>query len=210
MNKVYLKRINDDMNVPNILSILRIVLIPVFAFIYFSADKKSDNTMYYISAFILLISGFTDFLDGVIARKYNLITSLGKILDPLADKLTQAVVCICLALKINGFFYLVILFFIKEILMLIGGVRIIKKSKQVEGSKWFGKLSTFVFYVVVMIVIIFPDLPSYAVLSLIGISAACMIFAFLMYILVYRNISKTISEKNNKSIIDSALTTDIK
>lgn len=93
--------------------------------------------------------------------------------------------------------------------MLIGGVRIIKKSKQVEGSKWFGKLSTFVFYVVVMIVIIFPDLPSYAVLSLIGISAACMIFAFLMYILVYRNISKTILEKNNKSIIDSTLTTDI-
>lgn len=209
MNKVYLKRINDDMNVPNILSILRIILIPVFAFIYLSADKKVDNTMYYISAFILLISGFTDFLDGVIARKYNLITSLGKILDPLADKLTQAVVCICLALKINGFFYLVILFFIKEILMLIGGVRIIKKSKQVEGSKWFGKLSTFVFYVVVMIVIIFPDLPSYAVLSLIGISAACMIFAFLMYILVYRNISKTILEKNNKSIIDSTLTTDI-
>lgn len=72
MNKVYLKRINDDMNVPNILSILRIILIPVFAFIYLSADKKVDNTMYYISAFILLISGFTDFLDGVIAEKIQL------------------------------------------------------------------------------------------------------------------------------------------
>ena len=88
----------DFVSIPNILSYIRILLIPVFAYCYLTANTDGD---YYFAAVILLFSGLTDMADGMIARKFGMITYLGKILDPLADKLTQATVAVCLAIRVK-------------------------------------------------------------------------------------------------------------
>lgn len=173
------------LGVPNILSVVRLILIPVFAAVYFSHNKYSGI----ISAIILILSGVTDVLDGVIARKYNMTTALGRLLDPLADKLTQAAVCICLVIKGVAPFLLLVLFILKEFAMIAAGARMIKKGKVIMSSKWFGKLATVVFYIA-MITIIAID-PGYVVTcTLIGIALLFMLFAFIMYIPFFLNIMK--------------------
>ena len=84
--------------IPNIISLFRLVLIPFFAIIYFS---DSFEYRYFWCVFIILLSGLSDIVDGVIARKCNMISDLGKILDPIADKLTQVVVILCLLINIK-------------------------------------------------------------------------------------------------------------
>lgn len=119
------------MNVPNALSILRILMIPFFAVLYLTAKTPQD---YWFAAGLLLLSGLTDVLDGIIARKYHLVTKLGRILDPVADKLTQAAVCVLLAIRNPDLSILPIMYIIKEGLMLIGGYKILKKSKDIASS----------------------------------------------------------------------------
>ncbi|HEX3025829.1 MAG TPA: CDP-alcohol phosphatidyltransferase family protein, partial [Clostridia bacterium] len=101
------------------LSILRIILIPVFILLFFSNGTKSVL----IAAIVLIVSGLTDILDGIIARKFNMTTALGRILDPLADKLTQASVCICLVVKKVAPVWLLLLLILKEVLMIAGGAK---------------------------------------------------------------------------------------
>ena len=109
-----------------------------------------------MAGIILIISGLTDCCDGFIARKFNMITDLGKILDPIADKLTQIMVVFCLALKNYGIMWLLLAFYIiRDILLLIGGIALYKKKDMVVSSNWYGKISTIIFYVAVIIVILF-------------------------------------------------------
>ena len=170
------------MSIPNLLSIFRIILIPIFGGFYLW-DKNFEY--FYISAGILVISGLTDLLDGYIARHYNQITELGKILDPLADKLTQATVCVCLALRFPPFRILFIIFIIKEVCMGLGGLIVIKRGEKIIGSKWFGKVSTFIFYVVVAVVLFFPGISKGLLDTLVAIAAVTALFAFAMYIPVF-------------------------
>ncbi|MGL4736198.1 MAG: CDP-alcohol phosphatidyltransferase family protein [Cellulosilyticaceae bacterium] len=172
-------KFKDLLNVPNILSCIRLVLVPVFACIYLNANT---DKAFYLAALVLFISGLTDLLDGYIARKYHMITELGKVLDPFADKLTQATVAICLALRIEGMLWLLSLFVIKEVTMVICSGILIKKKVEIEGAKWFGKLATVVFYLVMFLVVAIPQMDKRVITSLIGISAVFMVFAFIMYI----------------------------
>lgn len=167
------------MNLPNALSILRILLIPFFSVLYLNAKFPSD---YWLAAALLLLSGLTDILDGMIARKYHLITKLGRILDPVADKLTQASVCICLAVRNPDLSILPIMYILKEGLMLIGGYKILKRSKDIASSRWFGKMATAVFYAAMMLLIAFPNLPTWFTFSAITVVIVCMIFSFTMYL----------------------------
>ena len=82
------------LTIPNLLSAFRLVLAGVFAAVYLHAKTRQD---YHIAVGILVLSGVTDCADGKIARHFHMISELGKILDPIADKLTQAVVAFCLA-----------------------------------------------------------------------------------------------------------------
>ncbi|WP_312644775.1 CDP-alcohol phosphatidyltransferase family protein [Hydrogenoanaerobacterium sp.] len=175
------------MNIPNMLSVFRIALIPVFGYVYLNANEQP---WFYIAALILLISGITDFLDGVIARKFNMITQLGKILDPLADKLTQAAVCILLGVRYPEFWVILALFIIKELIMLAAGLKLYRRDKRLDGSKWFGKLYTVVFYVVMLMIIGFPNLKTQLVFGLLVVMAMFMLFAFLMYIPVFIKLNK--------------------
>ncbi len=182
---------SEALSIPNILSYIRILLVPLFAVLYLTAQ---DNRDYLIAALILLLSGFTDLLDGYIARRYDMITSLGKLLDPAADKLTQATVAICLAIRIDGMALLLGVFIVKELIMAGASIFLITKGGKIDGSRWFGKLATAVFYAVMVLIIALPGISATARTVMITISAACMIFALVRYIPTFFSILHTATE----------------
>ena len=129
-------------HIPNILTILRFFLIP-FIIYYIVVDN-------YILAFLFLtLSGFTDVLDGFIARKFNFITNFGKLIDPLADKMTQISVLVALTYKDIIPIWIILIIALKEAIM-IAGAAFLYGKKLVVSSKWFGKLSTVLFYIAIV------------------------------------------------------------
>ena len=162
-------------SIPNILCYFRILLIPVFMISYINAKETRD---YYFAAFIVLLSGLTDFADGFIARHFNMVTELGKAIDPVADKLSQAAIVISLMIRI--------LFAVKELFMGITSIVLLTKhNTKMDGAKWFGKVSTFVFYTVMFIIIVFPSLDVGVRNILILISGLFLLLAFLLYAQVF-------------------------
>ena len=147
--------------------------------------NAKDTVDYYLAAIIILLSGLTDFCDGFIARKFNQVTELGKLIDPVADKLTQAAIITALMFKFKWMFFLVVLFVIKELSMLINGIILLRKGKKLDGAMWFGKVSTAVFYFSTFIIISFPMLNSMVVNILMVISAFFMALSFIMYMIEY-------------------------
>ena len=131
------------MNIPNILSIFRLILIPVFCAAFFSNTKYS----FIIAIVIFLTAGITDILDGYIARKYNLKTELGAILDPLADKLMILTVLFCLYYDAIIPLWIFVLILVKEGLMICAAAFMVKKEKQVIHSDYSGKAATLLFYI---------------------------------------------------------------
>ena len=178
------EKIRENLSIPNLLSVVRIVIIPFFVFFYLGASSQNLG-YYFFAAAALIASGLTDMLDGFIARNFNQITPLGKVIDPLADKLTQVAVVICLAIKLNNPTLSVVLslFVIKEALMLIGAAIVIKCKIKLQPSRWYGKVATIVFYVVVTILAVFNNISVELALALILVAAAFMIFAFIRYLI---------------------------
>lgn len=165
------------LGIPNLLSIFRLLLIPVFVVFYFSNLQYSGI----IAAGVLILSGLTDVLDGIIARKFNMISKLGKILDPLADKLTQATVCVCLVIKNVAPFWILCILILKEFVMIGAGANIIRKGKKMMSSKWFGKLGTVVFYSAMILIIAFR--PSRLIVDVLLILVLIfMLFSLAMYV----------------------------
>ncbi|MBQ3005367.1 MAG: CDP-alcohol phosphatidyltransferase family protein [Clostridia bacterium] len=200
--------------VPNVLSFIRIFCIPLFVYFFY-------NENFITAGLILACSGITDLFDGVLARKLNQITELGKMLDPVADKLTEAAIAILLFLVFRGseepiynsFLCWVFLFFIgKEALMLlIGGILLLFKIKPVA-AEFYGKLSTFSFYIIMVTLLIFgPEigaiprrypqlswmvLPEWITVALVITAALLAVVAFFSYFPpVYRQMKKTKAEK---------------
>lgn len=168
------------MTIPNILSLFRIFLIPPFLIVYLTQDNQP---YFIISALILLVSGITDVLDGFIARRYKMTSELGKILDPVADKMTQIAILAALVIKHPKLLWLVAIYLAKELAMLIGGLIILRKNIPMASSKWFGKIGTLLFYAATFLVIAFPNLLSEnAIFMLIGIVTLYMLFTLAMYI----------------------------
>ncbi len=166
--KENLKKIFDGAcTVPNFMSLVRILLIPVFAVLYLKG---------YIwwALLVLAISGISDFLDGKIARKFNQVSNLGKMLDPIADKLTVFALAIVLFFKfksaqsaaMQAFAWVFLLFIAKEIIMLLGGLVIISKGARPAPAAIYGKVATFAFYLVMILIIGFG--PEVGALSLIN------------------------------------------
>jgi cardiolipin synthase (CMP-forming) len=180
---------NKNFNVPNILTIVRILLIVPFV-IYYTGDQILK------AAAVLLLSGLTDMLDGMIARRYHQITELGQMLDPLSDKLTQGAVAICLAVKQPILIPFLAVFVIKEALMVSAGIFLIgKKKKRPGGSKWFGKTATVLFYIsfgtIVLLKGIWGIENLYVSVTLLSITAAFMIYAFIRYAQIYFDIVRS-------------------
>ena len=176
-------KVAKNLNIPNALSALRILLIPVFIVFYMKAD--SEHYSYYAyAASALILSGLSDLFDGVIARKFNQMTELGKILDPIADKLTQLAVVICVAIKLNNpvLSLTLMLFVIKEVLMLAGGFIILRRKISMQASKWYGKVATAVFYVVMAAIALFDSITTEIAFIMILVALAFMMVAFAGYI----------------------------
>ncbi len=185
MQKLKIRK-SDWYAIPNILGYVRILLIPLFVWKYLSAQTTLD---YYLAALIVMLSSLTDMFDGKIARKFNQITELGKLIDPVADKFTLCAVLICFSIKFDNVFgILLLLFLVKEITMGLLTILLFQKhGKKLDGAKWFGKFATAVTDVIVVILLLFPqsmqhDIYSkYLIYAMIFIVATVMLFAFVMY-----------------------------
>ena len=173
----------DILSVPNILGYFRILLIPFFVYTYVTAESAKD---YYTSAIIAGVSSLTDFCDGYIARKYNMVTELGKLIDPLADKLTQGALIICFIFRYPYMRYLLVLYVIKESFMVVMGLVILRHNgKRLNGAKWFGKVSTALVYIVMFILLLFPMMPLDTVNALIILCGFAMGATLILYIPVF-------------------------
>ena len=172
----------EILTIPNLLSLFRLVLIPVYVVIYVNAQ---DNADYYLAAGILAVSCLTDLIDGKIARHFNMISHLGKILDPLADKATQFSLIICLAVKYPVLWNLVILFVIKESFQLIAGGINLKKGKMLKGALLSGKICTTVLFISLILMVMLPGLGENAVFWITCVDAVFMMISFCEYLLTY-------------------------
>ena len=168
--------------IPNLLSLFRLVLIPVYVIIYLNADSTAD---YYLAAGILAVSCLTDLIDGKVARHFNMITSLGKLLDPVADKATQFTLIMCLTLRYPVLWFLVGLFVVKESFQLIaGGIRL-RKGKMLKGALISGKICTTILFISLIVMVMLPKLDKKVVDIIALVDGIFMIIAFADYATAY-------------------------
>lgn len=172
----------EILTVPNLLSLFRLLLIPVYMTIYLNAKSSYD---YYLAAAILAFSCLTDLIDGKIARHFNMISTLGKFLDPLADKLTQFTLIICLTSRYPFLKYLIALFVVKESFQLIAGGITFKKGKMLNKALLAGKICTTILFVSLILMVMLPTLPYNAVFVIAVVDAVFMIVSFIQYIRAY-------------------------
>lgn len=170
------------LSIPNLMGYFRILLIPLIVWRYVTAEALTD---YYGAAVLMGISGITDFLDGFVARKFNMITKLGKALDPVADKLTQGAVVVSLCFHFPAMTALAVLLIVKESFMGVMGIVMLRKGKMLNGAKWYGKVTTAVLYVVMFVLVLMPDIPVSAANSMIVFSGALLLFSLVSYIPVF-------------------------
>lgn len=177
--------------IPNLLSLFRLALIPVYISIYLNAV---DSSHYYLAAAILAVSCLTDLVDGKIARHFNMVSTVGKILDPLADKATQFSLIICLSIRYPILCVLIVLFVIKEGFQLVAGSITLRKGRMLEGALMSGKICTTVLFISLILLIMLPDLPIALVHSIVATDAAFMLIAFIRYVCAYTGKQKHIHD----------------
>ncbi|MGI6050239.1 MAG: CDP-diacylglycerol--glycerol-3-phosphate 3-phosphatidyltransferase [Acetivibrionales bacterium] len=172
-------------NLPNILTVLRMLAVPVF--IYFMLENQIT-----IAIIIFMLAALTDIIDGFFARKYDLITTFGKIADPLADKLMQLAALFTLSLK--GWIPSIIFWLVlgKELSMILASIYLIKK-KYDTSSKWFGKLTSFLLFVAIILTLF--RVPEQITTILLWCCVLMAIFTLLMYA---RNSFKAIKDKESE------------
>lgn len=166
---------NKILTIPNVLSFFRLCLIPIIVWLYIS---KED---YFWTLMVLLLSGLTDVVDGIIARKCNMISDFGKAFDPIADKLTQAAMLCCLVVRFNYMLIPLGMLVIKEVVTGITALISIKKTEQVEGAVWHGKLTTVVLYLMMDVHLVWFNIPTTVSLIMVGVCIGIMIMSFIMY-----------------------------
>lgn len=179
--------------IPNWISFARIIMIPIFAVLFMKDEIEW-------AVFVLFLSGFSDFIDGKIARKFNQISDLGKMLDPVADKLTQVTIAVLLYIKFNSsdielvktFSWIFLIFIVKEIVMVLFGAFMVAIGLRPSAAEIWGKASTFVFYAVMIFLFAFaPDvgafnslwtIPEALLVILVALSAILCVIAFVSYL----------------------------
>jgi cardiolipin synthase len=197
------------LTIPNLISVIRILLIPVIAVLYY-------NNYIWWSVFVIFISGVSDAVDGKIARKFNQISNLGKMLDPIADKFTIFALAIVLFLKfkeaqsesMQAFAWVFLLFIIKDVIMIVASVILIALGTRPVAAEIWGKLATFAFYAVMVVIIGFgPEigaisiyypqftLPEGVMFALVIIAVVLTFVAFFSY---FPSVIKQLKERSKK------------
>lgn len=200
---------NKNLNIPNALTVLRMILIIPFVIFYV-------NKQYIPAVVVLIISGITDALDGFIARNFNQFTELGKMLDPLSDKLTQGSVALCLAIQDPILLPFFLVFIIKEVGMVIAALVLIKKRKKPCGSKWYGKIATILFYISFVTIVamrIWNIKNMTLTVVLLSITASFMIYALIRYFVIFLSILRSDDPENRldiNEVMDKQITSDRK
>ena len=177
--------------VPNILSMFRICLIPIFIWMYFSGRIVT-------SVVLLVISGITDVVDGYIARHFNMISAVGKALDPIADKLTQAAMLFCLLSEFQTMWLPFLLLIFKEMFSGVAALIAIKRTGEVHGADWHGKLTTGSLYGMIVIHILWPGISPELSNILIGICVGFMALSLVLYLIRNIGMAKEAKEKGKK------------
>lgn len=160
--------------IPNIMSFFRLCLIPYIMYFY-----KEDQVL--VSAILCVVSGITDVADGYIARHFDMVSDLGKVLDPFADKMTQASLILCLVDRYPVMRTFIVMFIAKEAIQFAVMYRVAKKNGAFPSSKWYGKACTASLYTVCIILILVPDIDPLLVTVLSGICAAFLLIALVGY-----------------------------
>ena len=161
--------------IPNILSFFRLCLIPVIVWLY---TVKQDH---FLTLIILVLSGVTDIVDGIIARKCNMISDFGKAFDPVADKLTQMAMLFCLVSRFPYMMIPFVLLVVKEVFTGITALITIKRTNTVKGAVWHGKLTTVALYSMMAIHLLWYNIPRAVSLILVGICIGIMLMSFILY-----------------------------
>lgn len=185
-------------NIPNLLSVFRILLIPVYVILFL---QYFPNGLY-LSGLVFLLAGLTDVLDGYLARRNHWVSNVGKLLDPLADKLIEVAALVLLAVKWGGVFVgLAVVALLKELIMIVAAYVIVVKAKVFVMSMWFGKLTTLLLYVEVLVVSFFSASISSTVRDIMSIVVIVSMFAtFVLYYVSYRqSIKKALSDAPGQS-----------
>ena len=168
--------------IPNLLSLFRIILVPVYVTIYLNATDVRD---YYLAGGILAVSCLTDMVDGMIARHFNMISTVGKVLDPMADKVTQLALTICLSIRYPVLLYVLILFLAMEIFQVIAALINLRRGKMLPGALMVGKLCTTVLFVSLILLVLFPGISPAVVNAITLTDCLALLIAFISYILAF-------------------------
>lgn len=163
------------LTIPNVLSMLRLALIPLIVWSYHIKGS------YQLAGGLIIASGVTDVLDGLIARRFDMVSDLGKALDPFADKLTQTAILICLLPRFPLMWIPLCLLVVKEFISCVWKIRVILKTKIIECAKWHGKVTTVLLYAMLLLHIFWPEIPSAISMVSIILCTAMMLLSFLLY-----------------------------
>ena len=193
-------------NIPNIISVFRIALVPLFLYLFL---HKGDMVR---AMLVFLFAGLSDVIDGIIARKFNWISNVGKVLDPLADKCMQIAALVCMGVSRFVSWWIVGVLIAKEFVLFVGALCALKKKRVYVQSDWYGKLATVAFYIIAVILVFFKDMPD-TIRVLLGVFLILfMLFALIMYsinykkrISVLKNVTKERQSINNSVIWDRDL-----
>ena len=178
--------------IPNFLSFLRLCMIPLIIWLY-CAQKN-----YVLTAVVLVLSGVTDTIDGFIARRFNMVTDLGKALDPIADKLTQASVMFCLLTRFQMMLVPLLLLIFKEVCNGIMSLFVIKKTGKVCGADWHGKVCTWLLYAMMFLHIVWFDISRQWSTALISICVIMMTVSFALYMVRnYKMLTNEVTNNDN-------------
>lgn len=170
------------LTVPNLLSLFRLILIPVYIRIYLRARTPAQ---FYTAGAILVVSCLTDAIDGKIARKYNMVTTLGKILDPLADKITQFTLTLCLRIRYPVLRPVLALFVVKELFQLMLGIMNLMQGRILPGALMTGKVCTTVLFISLILLVLLPQLPSPIVSAVALVDSVFLMVSFVSYLFAY-------------------------
>ena len=166
------------LTIPNAMSVFRILLVPFIIWAYV-AER------YYLVFGLLVLSALSDVLDGIVARKFNMTSEFGKFIDPVADKLTQVSLVVCLMTRYKPICILFAIIVVKEIVLAYLAAAVLKKCNRVNSAKWYGKLCTVVLEASIIALLIVPYAPGNVVWILTAVCAFLLMLAFVMYAIFF-------------------------
>lgn len=185
---------NKILTVPNALSLFRLCLIPLMMWLYVKQEA------YYLTLFVLILSGITDVVDGFIARRFHMISDFGKVFDPVADKLTQMAMLFCLISRFRYMLYPLLILVFKEVCTAVTGLLSVKRTNTVASALWHGKLTTASLYAMMGLHLLWYGISRTVSLISVGLCVLIMLTSFVLY--TVRNVkaikNKTFEKENKR------------